>query len=611
MYIGDWMKKTLLLLLLIAVSFSIWGCLPAQKKIALPEYDRTEKYDRADSGGEKALQEEQLKKVPDILLESSSLEWDGKYQKNDGSELPTTPAVQEENILDSGGIPQRPKDSEVTSFSLKLPEQNYVSYRLKEYTKALREWNGMAEKMVAFDAGAEWPDQWHECVQGLEYMVSGYKRVQSLLQPVAGDYLVPPGFNPWDIVQRDVRYLESNCETVYKQSAAVFDELVSDYRTQNIQSLAALIQQLVVQGDYRGVISAYENSAAILNGETVSFAVHFSYVQALVRNNRVEEALQFVQEQLRREGLLETPVLEESKGVWQAKMQYADLLLIMGQVRKAKSIYLELDDLFAAMEKESEWVAGQLHLLNDYKQSSEGYAAFVRLLTEYMYYDGRGVPQSLRGQYEKILADYDDIGLQSSARRVMRKTEEQARQWAKAKIVEADYLAHGKDFINARKILEALVNLPDDMRTVVAKALKDLAGLEQEDMKSRRLLEREELAVQWEKAVALFEAEDYEKAIAAFSFLSDSEYGRKAEKKGKEVIDKHAAQLRIEAADLFVAAQNIKEPASKGNMMMRSRGILLYILTRYPEAEIVSKVEQNLQALEEQIRTYNPRLLGP
>jgi hypothetical protein len=42
---------------------------------------------------------------------------------------------------------------------------------------------------------------------------------------------------------------------------------------------------------------------------------------------------------------------------------------------------------------------------------------------------------------------------------------------------------------------------------------------------------------------------------------------------------------------------------------MQSKDILQYILSSYPEANIVNKVEENLQVLEDQIRLFNPALL--
>ncbi len=574
----------------------------------MPEYDGAKEYDFVASG-EDVSPEEGQQKVPEILLKLSTLEQDEKYQSHE-STMAQPPSVLEEDLMGQGRttrLSQRPGE---TALFIELPDPQYVSYRLKEYTKALEEWNGMAERMIAIDAGAEWPEQWHECVQGLEYMVFGYKRVASLLQPGDGRHIAAQGINPWDIVQRDVHYLESNCGNVLKKGLASLDAVIYDYRAQNVHSLGSLIKQLMAQGDYQGAITAYENSAAVLEGEGVDFAAHSFYAHALVRGNRFEESLHFISEKLQQEGVLKAQFFEESRGAWQAAMQSAELLLILGEDKKAQSVYLQLDDFFAVMEKDAEWVAGQLHFLNDYRLSPDKYAAFVVLLREYMQYDGRGIPPSLQAQYERVLADFDDIGLDSLARRVMRKTEEQARQWARDKLMEADYLVHEKDFGNARKILVALANLPDDVNQELSEAKKNLSRLEKEEARVKRSLEREEVSGQWENAIALLEAEEYEKAIDAFAFLSGSEYGPIAKIKGEEAIDKLAVRLRKEAAALFVAARNLKEPVKKANMMMRSRDILLYILNKYPGAEIVGKVEQNLQVLEDQIRIFNSGLLN-
>jgi hypothetical protein len=593
------MRKFFFIVFLTALSLTLSGCLPAKKQIIVPEYDREGKQVSAGSAGEVSA-DQQVKQVPGIFHESPEAEKDEMM-----------PPTSEEDIAGPDGGPSLRHDGgkTKTAAGTGLPDQKFVSYRLDEYSKELMEWNEMAETMVAFDVGYEWPDQWHDCVLGLEYMVFGYKKVNSLLQSADEDSVSPQSENPWDIVQRDVYYLESNCEKVLRQGEAFLDEAASDYRARNVHSVKALIQQLMSQGDYQGVISAYENSAVILKGEFVDFAVHSSYAQALAHKNRFEESLQFIRKKLMQEKMLQPSLMSESKSVWRAMMQYADLLLIMGQDSMAKSVYLQLDDLFAEMEKDSQWVVSQLHFINDYSELPEKHDAFVVLLTEYMKYDGRGIPQSLRTQYEHVLADYDDIALDSIAGRVMRKVEDRARRWAKEKLLEADYLAQEKDFNNARKILETITGLPDDMAGEVAETLKTVSRLEKEDARMQRMLEQEQFSVQWDNAVALLEAGEYEKAVEAFSSLSGSKYGPKAQKKVKEAQNAHAVQLRNEAADLFAAALNEEDPARKENMMMQSKDILQYILSSYPEANIVNKVEENLQVLEDQIRLFNPALL--
>jgi hypothetical protein len=173
------MKKNFYLLLLSVLPLLLPGCFPAKKAIILPEQERAERYEP----GARAAAEDRLKNVPEILLKSSNIAKDERSQKHADSAMEPIPG-REEALASSEAPPQTP-------FAIELPDPKYVSHRLTKYTRVLNEWNEMAEDMVALDAGAEWPEQWHECVQGLEYMVAGYGRLKTSCSQAPADGLLP------------------------------------------------------------------------------------------------------------------------------------------------------------------------------------------------------------------------------------------------------------------------------------------------------------------------------------------------------------------------------------------------------------------------------------
>ena len=61
--------------------------------------------------------------------------------------------------------------------------------------------------------------------------------------------------------------------------------------------------------------------------------------------------------------------------------------------------------------------------------------------------------------------------------------------------------------------------------------------------------------------------------------------------------------MRRKAAGLFLKARNTSDPVAKKQFLMQSRDLLRQAIEEYPQADIIDKIKQNLQVLEEQIST--------
>ena len=67
--------------------------------------------------------------------------------------------------------------------------------------------------------------------------------------------------------------------------------------------------------------------------------------------------------------------------------------------------------------------------------------------------------------------------------------------------------------------------------------------------------------------------------------------------------------MRKDAASLFIRAGKTSDYEKKRELLVSSYGMLTEILVRYPQTDLLDKVNQNISILEEQIKKFDPALL--
>jgi hypothetical protein len=91
--------------------------------------------------------------------------------------------------------------------------------------------------------------------------------------------------------------------------------------------------------------------------------------------------------------------------------------------------------------------------------------------------------------------------------------------------------------------------------------------------------------------------------------LQETEYADKAKAKITDAANLAAGQMRKEAASLFIKAGKTSDIETKKELLLASHQLLKDILVKYPQTDLLDKVNQNLAVLEGQIRRIDPALL--
>ena len=168
-----------------------------------------------------------------------------------------------------------------------------------------------------------------------------------------------------------------------------------------------------------------------------------------------------------------------------------------------------------------------------------------------------------------------------------------------------------KRFLEAMETLDQLSNyfLTLELQAVLQRTYNEVTLAEARATESQRQLEEMALAEQWNAAVNLLDSQLYDAAILAFLALQETEYADKAQAKITEAANLAAGQMRKEAASLFIKAGKTSDIERKKELLLASHQLLKEILVKYPQTDLLDKVNQNLAVLEEQIRRLDPTLL--
>ena len=212
---------------------------------------------------------------------------------------------------------------------------------------------------------------------------------------------------------------------------------------------------------------------------------------------------------------------------------------------------------------------------------------------------------------QAFTTEYAGSPVSVSAMRLKAFAVDQLKSWFGRQLVKIDALVAEKKFAEATKILQNMTRyyLPAELQTEVQKSFYQVAQAEIKEKETQRRMQEKELTEQWDAAVNLLDSQRYDLAIAAFEALKGTEYEEKANMKITEAANLAAGQMRKDAASLFIRAGKSADLDQKKELLLASHRLLTEILAKYPQTDLLDKVQQNIAILEKQIQRFDPALL--
>jgi|GEM_PF-5960040 len=472
-------------------------------------------------------------------------------------------------------------------------DKDFVEQRLKLYMAKRDQWNEAAGTIIQLNLGNSWPAGWHECLQKTEMLIFGYHRVKARLDEK--DFQALP--DPWDLLAKDISYAEGECEKILADSQTRFSEKVASYSGRVSDEVRGLINEYLSRGMYSEVAAFYEAQVGIDAQIIDDHDLRKRYAEALLRLGRLDETVGILQE------------LNESNGavvnetLFTDRVHYADILFAAGYYERAVQEYDRIKNQLDALADREAWVIDQADILrNNNTAQLDDYRKILRLYYES---DGTSVPAEIYRGIDAIEQENQSVML-ASAHTILRNLEQAVEENAEKQLNHVQELLLDKEFAGARRIANELsVRGSEDIKEKATLALEQINEAEGAEKLTLKQLQQQKIKNQRDKARHLYETQEYDGAIAEYSLLLNTEYKKEAAAKIVEAAEIAAAEMRRVAASLFVKARKTTDTEEKVGFLLESKKMLYDLLNKYPGTEIIGKVEQNLQVLEEELAKYS------
>jgi hypothetical protein len=488
------------------------------------------------------------------------------------------------------GKPDQPA-TEVVRRDVLAPVMSSINNRIRVYEQRLEEWREVERTTAAMSLPQENMNRIDQCRSHLQHILIEYSALQRQLQQetqieaaqlLAGNSLL-------QLNQQDIDYLESGCGTFLAELKTSAQPVVAAPPDPQIKAAFD-------SGDYGQVINLYAQTGST-PGKVAAAETTFYYGQALLKNHQEAEAQKVLGELLVR--------VREEKGQDQLLLQLlqtvADLNFSLELYDEAKKQYEEL--IRFSIEKganKEEWAGVQLAALQPGGPAPSELKGYGTLLRNYLAYTPKRDGYNVSEQADKFLLAYPNSQMLSNVSTISRASREQADAWLNQGIKRIEAQAE------ERKVLDSPVAAgPPPGGTLPSGEVIAAGDSQAVAAPPAPVVNENALQDDYDKGMAHMQAKEYDKAIERFNRLSGTSYEGKAREKIAEAAKLGAQDMRQKAAELFVRANNSRDPEEKRKLLLSCRDLLQGVLEKYPQSGLTEKVQRNLTRIDAELRSLD------
>lgn len=501
-----------------------------------------------------------------------------------------------------------PDDAASTASSADLlPLLTLVADRIAAYEGKMRQWKEFIAESSKIVRDEQFESRTAECQDQLQSLLAGYNRLhEQLISESSG--------RPVDMSVRgqlhrmehaDINFLESDCQRIL-QGFREPGGLIAATGTKLLEEIEKNIAGAMTAGDYEQVAALYEQMP---KGEDIvpSFDTVLAYGNALLKLNRSREAgavLQDLLNRIRRDKALDREFL--------LMQRIADIHFSLEEYAPAFEQYVHIINRYAGLGEYIDWARKQQSMINARNQQGAEVKSFAALMLADLTYNPDRDGFKVVRLAEEFVERFSESPAVPTVNRILFETRPAAEKWFDRKLQQLNQLKNEKKYAEALQLVEQLPlqELPPDKRTAVSAITDELIAARFQEGEARRLEQEAALEKTWDRGQEHLRAREYDQAIAAFTELLDTPYGERAREQIDEAANLSAREDRRKAAELFVRANSAADPQSRLNLLVESRRLLQDILVKYPDSDVVDKVRNNLDRIEQEIRTVDPSLLS-
>jgi len=409
--------------------------------------------------------------------------------------------------------------------------------------------------------------------------------------------------DPKEMQQLDIAFLESRCgDLLALEIPGQHGFMPKAAAELSFAAAQKVIASQMEEGNYQEALYTYGRLSQNFPDQKPSLSTQLNYGLALQYSGQIEAAAKHFNNMLESGDLSLEPL--------SLQREIADLFLAGGNIAAAESYYEKIILTHESIGAEKSWADEQLDFLRTMDTGSGEMMAYMKFLRDFQMYDYRIYAPQLNEAMDAFVNKYAGSPVADSVLRLKTFVQDRLESWFDRQLVRIDFLVAEKKFNEATDILKSMTRyyLPAKLQAALQQTYYEVGQAGIEEIETQRHVQEMELTEQWDTAVNLLESQRYDLAISAFEDLMGTEYEEMAKMKIIEAANQAAGRMRKEAASLFVKAGKTPDLEQKKELLLASHSLLTEILDRYPQTDLLEKVQQNIVILEGQIQRFDLEL---
>lgn len=479
----------------------------------------------------------------------------------------------------------------ITSADSLTPE--FVEKRRTRYNVSFQQWLGAGTMETAGQLGVFTLNSWKHCADQLSRLYEGYSNAALAIQEGAAA-------NDKDLLAEDIAFLESNCNAVLNAGLPLPAGRISGPIPLQLE---ALVSRQMKALNYEKAIATYDLLVRDFPDHPVAPAARQQYGMALLLSGQMPAALTHFQK---------TAAMQQqlSDMPWVRQRLLGDLYLAAGQHDKARETYQSLEKFQESLASDLEWGRQQIAFLDADSLSIFEKKAYSDLLLDSLTLDSMARASRLLDQIDRFNLTFPNSPAAHNIRQIKSMTEARLRSSTGKQLQQVDQLLEEDKFQQALTALEEMSpdSLPVGLYEIVQKSFDEVIMARARKEEAGRQEYERFLADRWRAAVNILDSSQYDLAITAFTSLLDTDHGAEARDKIATAAKQAATEKRKLAATLFIKAGKMTDPGQKKELLLASRDLLQEIIAKYPQVDIIDKVVQNLDIIDQQLHLLDPAL---
>ena len=522
-------------------------------------------------------------------------------QETSGGKTATQP-----RYLDLGVEQENPIIEE--DIEVALPSMVYVNDRIFEYGRKLDKWKELDAKSVGMDVEEDDAAKMVRCFRKLQDVLGGYSDLRSTMLQ-AEKFSTAEQISGADLSTlqtADIEFLEGECGKLLSDSE---DQSVGWNKREegaDLAKLETLIDRYDESREYAEVVQVWL--------QIPPFQIPRVHVRAKIKYGN---ALMYLQQEEKATEVYRQVVDQMSDSEEQAtdlislRKVLADLYTAAGDYTSAKVQYMKISEDYKNLGRLEEWSKLQLSMLERSLDESPELDAYSAMLRNYLGFIPEQDGYKTVWQADTFLSNYPYSPVASNVDYIRESAMLRADDWFNSFIAAVDAFAAEKNFDEALELLETMPTdiIDADKQLQVKGKSEELLLAAAVEKETGKMALMQELQHQWNNGMLLVKGGRYDEAIDVFTNLLETEYKVKAENKIQEISLFAAKADRKKAAELFIRFTKTTDLESRKKLLIESRQLLQDILVKYPGTEIASKVQGNIERVEQEMNLIDPSLI--